>query len=63
MVKLLVTSTEEVSKKSSRKLVYEMKQFCNIDAVEIVLVVWWISYRHEFLHPSSVEVKTSITMN
>ena len=63
MVKLLVTSPEEGSTKSSRKLVYEMYYFWVIDALEIVLLVVGISFRHEILLPSSVEVTSSFTVS
>ena len=62
MVKLLVTFPEEGSTKSSRKLVYEMCYFMSRDAVEIVTVVEWISFRRESILPFSVKVTSSLTI-
>ena len=44
---------EEDSKKSSRKPVYEMRYFWNRDGEEIGMVVVWMSFRLDYLLPSS----------
>ena len=44
---------EEGSKKSSRKPVYEEWYFWNRDVLEFGMVVVWISFRLDYLLPSS----------
>ena len=44
---------EEGSKKSSRKPLYEMLYFLNRDVVEIGMVVVRMSFRPDYLLPSS----------
>ena len=52
---------EECSKKSSSKLVYEVYYFRTRDAVETVTGVPWISFRLNYLLPSSRKWKSSFT--
>ena len=53
---------EEGSKKSSRKPGYEMWYFWASDAVEIGMVVVWISFRLDDILPSSGKCLSSSTI-
>ena len=61
LVKLRVHCPEEGSKKSSRKLAYDVYYFRTRDALEIVTGVAWISFRLDYLLPSSGQWTSNFT--